>query len=207
MSMGMPDAFVHATTGIEAIDEGIETLYETGYMHNHLRMYTAGIVCNMSGAHWRTPSKWLYYHLLDGDIASNTCSWQWNAGAFSSKKYITVQDNINQYTGSTQRGTFLDVDYEHIWDVSVPEHMKKCAPLTLTTTLPEKQAITLDPTKILCIYTDYSIDPDWMSDTRANRILVLSPSHFREFPVSEKVIEFIVSLLCRSVYHLYRRDT
>jgi deoxyribodipyrimidine photo-lyase len=61
----MPTAFVDASTGIEAIDLGIESLYETGYMHNHLRMYIAGIACNMSGAHWRTPSQWLYYHLLD----------------------------------------------------------------------------------------------------------------------------------------------
>jgi deoxyribodipyrimidine photo-lyase len=61
----MPTAFSTATTGIEAIDLGIEALYETGYMHNHLHMYIAGIACNMSGAHWRTPSQWLYYHLLD----------------------------------------------------------------------------------------------------------------------------------------------
>jgi deoxyribodipyrimidine photo-lyase len=44
----MPRAFVDGTTGIEAIDLGIESLYETGYMHNHLRMYIAGIACNMS---------------------------------------------------------------------------------------------------------------------------------------------------------------
>lgn len=83
----IPRAFLQADTGIEAIDMSIESLYETGYMHNHLRMYIAGIACNMSGAHWRTPSQWMYYHLLDGDLASNTCSWQWNAWAFSSKIY------------------------------------------------------------------------------------------------------------------------
>jgi deoxyribodipyrimidine photo-lyase len=190
----MPTAFVDASTGIEAIDLGIESLYETGYMHNHLRMYIAGIACNMSGAHWKTPSQWLYYHLLDGDLASNTCSWQWNAGAFSSKKYITVQTNINQYTGSNQRKTFLDRTYEDIWTTKVPDHMKVYAPLILTTPLPEPSEISLDPTLPLVIYTDYSIRPDWMSDIGANRVLVLSPSHFARFLVSAKVIQFILSL-------------
>ncbi len=119
----MPRAFSEASTGIEALDAGIVSLYETGYMHNHLRMYIAGIACNLSGAHWRTPSQWMYYHLLDGDLASNTCSWQWNAWAFSSKKYITIQSNINQYTGSTQRKNFLDRTYDDILTTNVPDHM------------------------------------------------------------------------------------
>jgi deoxyribodipyrimidine photo-lyase len=162
-------------------------------------MYIAGIVCNLSGAYWLKPSKWLYYHLLDGDIASNTCSWQWNAGAFSSKKYITIQDNINKYTGSTQRGTFLDYSYEDIWEATLPDHMLEYVPLTLTTPLPTKQGISLDPLKPLCIYTNYWLHPDWMSDILANRVLVLSPSHFRDFPVSDKVINFILELATENI--------
>lgn len=190
----MPRAFVDATTGIEAIDMGIGSLYETGYMHNHLRMYIAGIACNMSGAHWRTPSQWMYYHLLDGDLASNTCSWQWNAGAFSSKKYIATQTNINEYTGSTQRKTWLDRKYDDIWSTTVPSHMREYAPLSLSTPLPSQADISLDPSLPLVIYTNYSLDPDWMSDIPANRVLVLSPSHFARFPVSGGVIQFILLL-------------
>lgn len=194
LTTAMPDALVSGTTGIEAIDLAIQELYETGYMHNHLRMYIAGIACNMSGAHWRIPSKWMYYHLLDGDLASNTCSWQWNAGAFSSKKYIAIQTNINEYTGSNQRKTWLDTTYENIWNTKVPDHMREYRALTLTTELPEASDISLDPTLPLVVYTDYSIRPDWMTYIRANRILVLSPSHFARFPVSSRVIEFILSL-------------
>ncbi len=194
LTHAMPRAFIDATTGIEAIDLSIEALYETGYMHNHLRMYIAGIACNMSGAHWWTPSQWMYYHLLDGDLASNTCSWQWNAGAFSSKKYITIQTNINEYTGSTQRKTFLDRKYDDIWTTTVPDNMLVYVPLKLTTPLPPQSDVTLDPMIPLIIYTDYSIRPDWMSDISANRILVLAPSHFERFPVSERVIQFMISL-------------
>jgi deoxyribodipyrimidine photo-lyase len=92
----------NATTGISAIDKEINNFFETGYLHNHIRMYLASIVCNIGKAHWLMPSKWMYYHLLDGDIASNNCSWQWVAGAFSSKKYYCNQENINKYTFSNQ---------------------------------------------------------------------------------------------------------
>jgi len=64
----------------------------------------------------------------------------------------------------------------------------------ISTSLPEGDTLTLNPTLPLCIYTDYWINPKWMHDIEANRILVLSPSHFREFPVTAKVVDFIISL-------------
>ena len=194
VSHAMPRAFLEKMTGIEAFDTGIRILEETGYMHNHLRMYIAGTVTNISHAHWRVPSKWFYSHLLDGDIASNTLSWQWNAGVFSSKKYIANQENIDQYTGSVQKGTFLDRSYDDIWDTEVPALLREFALYDITTPLPESDRLSLDPESPLCIYTDYFLDPEWMSDIRANRVLVLSPSHFRDFPVTEKVTSFILSL-------------
>ena len=107
----LPTAIATANTGIEALDQGIEMLYRTGYMHNHLRMYTASAVCNISKAYWKLPSQWMYYHLLDGDLASNTCSWQWVAGSFSTKKYYCNQENINKYCNTHQQNTWLDHDY------------------------------------------------------------------------------------------------
>ena len=53
-------SLLHRRTGVTAIDEGIETLYDTGYMHNHLRMYTAAITCNIGKNHWRYPAQWMY---------------------------------------------------------------------------------------------------------------------------------------------------
>ena len=97
---GMSLSVDEAATGIEAIDASIEQLKSTGYMHNHVRMYVAFMTCNLAGFHWRDPARWMYYHLLDGDWASNALSWQWVAGTFSSKKYIANQENINTYTNS-----------------------------------------------------------------------------------------------------------
>ena len=93
----IPSSIIEHCSTITAIDKGIKELYETGYMHNHLRMYTAAICCNIGQYHWLKPAKWMYYHLLDGDWGSNALSWQWVAGTNSHKKYIANQENINKY--------------------------------------------------------------------------------------------------------------
>ena len=49
-------------------------------MHNHFRMYIASLICNFSNCHFLTPSKWMYYYLLDGDVGSNALNWQWVSG-------------------------------------------------------------------------------------------------------------------------------
>ena len=96
----IPKAIVNAQTNISAVDDAIKILYSSGYMHNHMRMYVASICCNIAKCHWSTPSKWLYSHLFDGDLASNSLSWQWVAGTFSNKKYYANQSNINKYFGT-----------------------------------------------------------------------------------------------------------
>ena len=83
---GVPEVILSANTGIIAIDKAIQSLFDTGYMHNHLRMYLASLCCNIANYHWFEPSKWLYANLLDGDIGSNQLNWQWIAGTFSKKK-------------------------------------------------------------------------------------------------------------------------
>jgi deoxyribodipyrimidine photo-lyase len=190
----MTQAVKDAITGIEAIDEQISKLYSTGYMHNHVRMYVASIVCNIGKAHWQRPSQWLYYHLLDGDVASNNCSWQWVAAAFASKKYYCNQDNINKYTFSNQQKTFLDVSYDAIPSMPVPDVLKKTTTLQLETSLPPTTLPVIDTTKPTLIYNSYNLDPLWRKNESANRILLLEPSHFKKYPVSKNVIDFVISL-------------
>ena len=190
----MVSAIADAKTGISAIDKGIEDLYATGYMHNHLRMYVASIVCNIAKAHWLHPAKWLYYHLLDGDLASNNCSWQWVAGAFSSRKYYCNQDNINRYTHSNQRNTFLDKPYDVLPGMALPAVLESRVVLDLQTVLPVTPLPDIDVSKKTLIYNGYNLDPLWRESEDVNRILLLEPSHFNKYPVSNAVIDFIVSL-------------
>jgi deoxyribodipyrimidine photo-lyase len=191
---GIPASILQATTGIESIDNAIHRLYETGYMHNHLRMYIASITCNVGQSHWKIPSDWLYYHLLDADGASNTCSWQWVVGAFSEKKYFANQENINKYTYSNQRNTFLDVPYEQFKNLSIPKELSATEYPVFRTTLPERRPATLISNIPTLLYNVYNLDPFWRAGEQANRILLLEPSHFHTYPMAQKSIDFIISL-------------
>ena len=95
-------ALIYGNCGIKAIDNSIKELYDTGYMHNHNRMYLASIACNVAKSHWLNPARWMYYNLLDGDWGSNALSWQWVCGSNSNKKYYANQENINKYCYSNQ---------------------------------------------------------------------------------------------------------
>jgi deoxyribodipyrimidine photo-lyase len=190
----IPTAIVNASTGIQVIDDQINAFYSTGYLHNHIRMYLAAMVCNNAKSHWLTPARWMYFHLLDGDLASNSCSWQWVAGSFSSKKYYCNQENINKYTGTNQAQTFLDDSYEHIATMPVPNVLEATTTLDLKTNLPQTEVPILDISKPTLLYNSYNLDPVWRATENVNRVLLLEPSHFNKYPVSEKVIDFIIGL-------------
>ncbi|MEQ9279589.1 MAG: FAD-binding domain-containing protein [Balneola sp.] len=190
----MPKVIVEANTGIKAIDDAIEKFYETGYLHNHVRMYIAAICCNMGKSHWKVPAQWMYYHLKDGDWASNVLSWQWVAGSNSNKKYVANQDNINKYCYTDQSGTFIDVPYEAFDDFDTPETLKNLVLPKLKTPLPKSEEIKIDSKKPTLIYNFYNMDPKWREDEDTNRILLLEPSVFEKYPVSESSIQFITDL-------------
>jgi deoxyribodipyrimidine photo-lyase len=187
-------SLLNSNTGIQVIDEQISQLSASGYIHNHIRMYLASITCNIGKAHWKIPAKWLYYHLLDGDIASNNCSWQWVAGSFSSKKYYSNQENINKYTNSNQTGTFLDNSYEEIAFMQVPDSLKASTTLEIHTILPDTKRPILDTSKPTLIYNSYNLDPSWRANENVNRVLLLEPTHFVANPVSTNVLNFIIEL-------------
>ena len=110
----MPPDVLQARTGIPAIDLAVQTLYETGYLHNHARMWLASYVVHLRKVHWHVGAQWMLGHLLDGDHASNHLSWQWVAGTGSSKPYLFNADNVAKYAPADWHspGTAIDVSYE-----------------------------------------------------------------------------------------------
>ena len=157
-------------------------------------MYVAATVCNIGKSHWKIPAKWMYYHLLDADWASNALSWQWTAGAFSTKKYYASQENINKYCGTNQRGTFLDVAYEEFPEMRIPKELQEIENPVLMTELPEKSPIKIDKSLPTLIYNFYNLDPLWKSDIKANRVLLFEPTHFEKYPISPKTVDFVLKL-------------
>ena len=182
-----------ADLGIIAIDDGINELYDTGYMHNHLRMYVASIVCNFGKYHWKIPAQWMYYHLFDGDWASNALSWQWVAGTNSNKKYIANQENVNKYFNTNDANTFLDKPYETLYPKEPIEVLTSSSALVLETNLPQSN-YSNNPDLPVVLYTTYNLDPNWLKGLNANRVFLMEPSHFEKYPISNQVLDFILKL-------------
>lgn len=189
-----PSAILKANTTIEAVDTGIRELYDTGYMHNHCRLYVASMACNIAQSHWKNPAQWMYYHLLDADWASNALSWQWVAGSNSTKKYVANQENINRYCHTNQQKTFLDKSYEDLAGIAIPVELTATEPFVLPTNLPITKPPIIDEALPTYIYNFYNLDPDWNTDIKANRILLLEPSFFKKYPVCDRTIAFILEL-------------
>ena len=101
-------------TGVPVIDEAVRTLYATGTLHNHARMWLASYVVHVRKVYWRVGADWLYGHLLDGDLASNHLGWQWVAGTGSSKPYLFNADNVSRYAPPAwhSTGSVIDASYE-----------------------------------------------------------------------------------------------
>ena len=191
----LPKNILNANTKISAVDNAIKEFYNTGYLHNHMRMYIAAICCNVGQYHWLNPAKWMYYHLIDGDWGSNALSWQWVAGTTRQKKYIANQENINKYFFTNDKNTFMDKSYEDLYSLNhIPASLTHQKTIQLNTTLPKKTRPIVDDTKPTFIYNSYNLDPNWYLNEAGNRILLLEPSHFKSYPVSEKVMDFIITL-------------
>ncbi len=124
----LPADIRQARTGIPVIDEAVRTLYTTGWLHNHARMWLASYVVHMRKVHWRAGADWLYAHLLDGDLASNHLSWQWVAGTGSHKPYLFNADNVARYAPAEWHspGTAIDQSYEALDRVAFSA--KPCKP-------------------------------------------------------------------------------
>lgn len=86
-------------TGIDCFDHWAKELVETGYLHNHARMWFASIWIFTLRLPWTLGADFFLRHLLDGDPASNTLSWRWVGGLQTvGKTYLARPDNIAKYT-------------------------------------------------------------------------------------------------------------
>ena len=196
----LPQAIVLANTGIHVLDEGLRTVQTTGWMHNHMRMWVAGTTCNVAHTHWKLPAKWLYFHLLDGDLASNTLSWQWIAGTFSHKQYIANQENINKYSRTEQHGTWLDVSYETLANMPTPEALgAREYELVLSQTAPGSSVPEPDSVigseplrKKFGLRSLWNLNPNWLADDKeVVQVLFIEQDQVNEWPMSSHRWEFI----------------
>lgn len=124
----LPEDVLRACTGVPVIDQAVTTLYRTGYLHNHARLWLASYLIHWRKVHWRSGADWLYGYLLDGDLASNHLSWQWVAGTFSVKPYLFNADNVARFAPAAWHspGTVIDDAYEALDERA--RHAPDCGP-------------------------------------------------------------------------------
>ncbi|MDX8351348.1 FAD-binding domain-containing protein [Cognatiyoonia sp. IB215182] len=102
------EAACTGTTGIDCFDHWAKELAETGYLHNHARMWFASIWIFTLRLPWTLGADFFLRHLYDGDPASNTLSWRWVGGLQTiGKTYPARPDNIAKYTNGRFRPTGL----------------------------------------------------------------------------------------------------
>ena len=107
-------------TGIDGFDDWARELVETGWLHNHARMWFASIWIFTLRLPWALGADFFLRHLLDGDPASNTQSWRWVAGLHTrGKHYVARAENIRRYTDGRFDPAGLD-EYPDPLDEAMP---------------------------------------------------------------------------------------
>ena len=74
-------AWQRGMTGYPLVDAGMRELWQTGFMHNRVRMLCASFLIKDLLIDWRVGENWFWDTLCDADPANNAASWQWVAGS------------------------------------------------------------------------------------------------------------------------------
>lgn len=84
-------------TGYPIVDAGMRELWQTGYMHNRVRMIVASFLIKNLLLHWHHGEDWFWDCLVDADLANNSASWQWVAGSgVDAAPYFRIFNPVTQ---------------------------------------------------------------------------------------------------------------
>ncbi len=110
-------AWQRGQTGYPIVDAGMRELWQTGYMHNRVRMITASFLIKDLLVPWQRGEEWFWDTLVDADLANNAAGWQWVAGCGAdAAPYFRIFNPVTQGEKFDPNG-----DYVRAW---VPEIAK-----------------------------------------------------------------------------------
>lgn len=159
-------------TGIPMVDAGMRQLWQTGWMHNRVRMVVGSLLIKNMGYHWLEGAHWFWDTLLDADLASNSMGWQWVAGSGAdAAPYFRVFNPVRQ-------GERFDPEGEYVrhWVPEIAELPKKYihSPWTADSTVLKQAGIILGKTY-----------PKPIVDLKATRVTALERFAKIKTPVKE----------------------
>ena len=140
-------AWKKGMTGYPIVDAGMRELWQTGYMHNRVRMIVASFLVKNLLLDWRQGERWFWDCLVDADLANNSASWQWVAGSGAdAAPYFRIFNPILQGEKFDAQGDYVrkyvkelkdlpDKYLFHPWDA--PQSMLDKAHVELGVTYPK----------------------------------------------------------------------
>ena len=141
------NAWQMGRTGYPMVDAGMRELWQTGWMHNRVRMIVGSFLVKHLRIDWREGMRWFWDTLLDADIANNTAGWQWIAGCGAdAAPYFRIFNPVTQGEKFDPQGCYvrkyvpelkaLPDKYLHSpW--TAPQEVLEKAGVTLGETYPE----------------------------------------------------------------------
>ena len=173
------------TTGIACFDHWAAELVQTGYLHNHARMWFASVWCFTLRLPWELGADFFLRHLLDGDPASNTLSWRWVAGIQTAgKTYLARPDNIAFYTGGRFNPTGLASFAAPLPGPPVPA----LGPVPQSDAGPSEGRIGL-------LLTEEDLSPDWLEGINPVATAVLRAQRRSPLDTAPGVTTFTTALI------------
>ena len=118
-------AWQRGQTGYPIVDAGMRQLWQTGWMHNRVRMVVASFLVKHLLIDWRQGEQWFWDTLVDADLANNPASWQWVAGTGAdAAPYFRVFNPVLQGRKFDPNGDYVrafvpelaKIDAEHLHD-------------------------------------------------------------------------------------------
>jgi deoxyribodipyrimidine photo-lyase len=101
-------AWQQGLTGFPIIDAGMRQLWQTGWMHNRVRMIVASLLSKNAGIHWQLGARWFWDTLVDADLAQNSMNWQWVAGCgVDDAPYFRIFNPVLQSHKFDPRGEYI----------------------------------------------------------------------------------------------------
>ena len=118
------DKWCRGQTGYPMVDAGMRQLNETGYMHNRVRMVTAGFLCKHLLIDWRLGEAYFAKKLLDFELSSNNGNWQWAAGTgCDAAPYFRIFNPIEQLKKFDKTQGFIKKWISELGTADYPEPM------------------------------------------------------------------------------------
>ena len=90
-------AWQQGRTGYPIVDAGMRQLWQTGWMHNRVRMIAASFLVKHLLIGWHEGEQWFWDTLVDADYGSNATNWQWVAGSgVDANMFVRIMAPLSQ---------------------------------------------------------------------------------------------------------------